>query len=300
MLCVLYCENSEQQASGALTYSSILPCALCRVLAAAYELELERKRSKLNYTVNVVKTIEIERQIAASAAATGVDVTAASDHARPPLARPPSAYSMHLAARKETLAAEAAAQQLQQQQQQQQSQPPSSASGSASSISSFAPLPGQAAFDAAGGAAAASSASGFDRRSQRRSSLLGMPASAPASSASSAPATAAQEAASSPAFSPSPPSSASASSAPAESFAASSSSPWICGPAEGERAAMRKRITEYLLRRTPSAAGSPAQAAYLADVVVPSVEECLYRDAQGGLPVHAVVSTCMHGIRHVM
>lgn len=56
---------------------------------------------------------------------------------------------------------------------------------------------------------------------------------------------------------------------------------WTCKPTEGERGLMRKRVTEYLLRRTPAASTNAAQAAYLTDVVVPSVEDSLYRDAAG-------------------
>jgi len=69
----------------------------------------------------------------------------------------------------------------------------------------------------------------------------------------------------------------------AEGAEGATASAWECAADAGERAAMRRRITDYLLRRTPNALNNEAQARYLSDVVVPSVEEALYRDAAGEL-----------------
>lgn len=136
-----------------------------------------------------------------------------------------------------------------------------------------------------------------DRRS-RRGSLLGpaspVPPPAPLSSSSEASSESAEapggaHAASAPSASGSRGAESAAPEAPAQADAPAGA--WSCEPSEGERGLMRRRVTDYLLRRTPSASSSPAQAAYLADVIVPSVEDALYRDAAGEW-----AGACMHAV----
>ena len=268
---------------------------------AAMELELERKRSKLNYTVNVVKTIEVDRGVGPHAAAAGgevdVDVTAAMSHAtgRPPLPRAPSAYEMKAAGgNPPSASASSSSEHLHDI----TSSPPSLAGLDRRSmrrasllgrqvLQSQQPPPPQAqqqelqqAHEEAQPAATSQESveqAQHHQQQQHNETAPHMDEGSP-----------------SPSDQPQQ--------TPSDSDAASTSQQqepgqdtlrvqaeqpvaptpaWECGPLEGERGIMRKRIGDYLLRRTPSASSSPAQAAYLTDVVVPSVEDALYRDAAG-------------------
>jgi len=73
---------------------------------------------------------------------------------------------------------------------------------------------------------------------------------------------------------------------------------WTAGPLAPERMAMKRRVFEFLLKRS-SASTDPSQAAYLSDTVVPAVEENLYEGCEGVREVYLNPTTLKSRIKSV-